>query len=272
MKMFLEQPNITLNYEVFRSIIRYDVNFDIFKMLFDCPNIGKKMLFTAACNRNKPEYLQFLLMLKIPLDYRVGRVGDTLMHVAAAEKNIEIIKFLVRRGISVNVKNDKGITPIFISVCLFDKKTAKFLIKKGADLSLRDENGGSLMHYASSKIVKFLVNQGLDLDCKANHGETALHNAAMYNNLNCVKVLVESGASVDALTNCGKTPFMVAANIYNLEITIYLAKRGANIHKTDSLGFTVLDYLADDVVNDANKKIMFEFLSKILQVFNRRIV
>ena len=79
-----------------------------------------------------------------------------------------------------------------------DKQNAfEMLIQNGADLSLKIDNGYSLLHFAaqggSTSIINKLISLGLDIDLKDLYGKTPLIIAIENNNSDAVKLLLSKG-------------------------------------------------------------------------------
>jgi len=78
---------------------------------------------------------------------------QTLLHIAADNSDLEIVKLLVARGADINAKGFHGYTPLHLAVdadCdtsarddrrLIDLPVTRFLIESGADEGIRDDEG-----------------------------------------------------------------------------------------------------------------------------------
>ena len=78
----------------------------------------------------------------------------------------------------------------------------KELLKKRADLDVKDKNGWTALMWAATwgklDVVKCLVEHGSDLDVKDKYGNTELGNARMWRKADCVKFLEEAQKKVSA--------------------------------------------------------------------------
>lgn len=89
--------------------------------------------------------------------------------VLAAERgNLEIVKFLIERGVKIESKDVDGATALY-----------------GAALNGR------------TSVVQYLVEKGADVNAANNDGYVPLAMAAKNNHLDIVKYLIEKGASID---------------------------------------------------------------------------
>lgn len=72
---------------------------------------------------------------------RDGEVMQTALHVALANFREDIIDYLVDNGVSVNVRNSAGETPLQLAARANDIKKTEYLLRKGGDPLLRSYNG-----------------------------------------------------------------------------------------------------------------------------------
>lgn len=76
--------------------------------------------------------------------------NNSLIHLATTRNNLELLKRLEAFNISVNTKNDDGLTPLQIAAMKGkDVKIIKYLIRKGADTSVRTDFDESVYDLAS---------------------------------------------------------------------------------------------------------------------------
>ena len=84
-----------------------------------------------------------------------------------------------------------------------DKQNAfEMLIQNGADPSLKNNGGSSLLHFAAqggnTSIINKLLSLGLDVDLKDLYGKTPLIIAIEKNNSDAVKVLLSKSVQKSA--------------------------------------------------------------------------
>jgi ankyrin repeat protein len=58
--------------------------------------------------------------------------------------NDEVVKHLIENGANVNVQNNEGYTPLYLSVILEHFKSAQLLLDAGADVNIKDNEEKSL--------------------------------------------------------------------------------------------------------------------------------
>ncbi|XP_063323553.1 diacylglycerol kinase zeta-like isoform X2 [Pelmatolapia mariae] len=113
-----------------------------------------------------------------------------------------------------------------------DLKKLQELHLKGADLTVLDQSGWSLLHHAVSTGSKDMVRYILDnapselIDVTEKlHGETVLHQAASLCHRTICHYLVEAGASLMKTDLLGDTPKNRAEKAQDAELAAYLENR-----------------------------------------------
>uniref|UniRef100_A0A673XJK6 Diacylglycerol kinase n=1 Tax=Salmo trutta TaxID=8032 RepID=A0A673XJK6_SALTR len=130
--------------------------------------------------------------------------------------------------------NTDKVSPEVLIECVKSKNHLKLkeLHKLGADLSLQDPSGCTLLHYAvdtgSKDTVKYILDNAptdiLDVTEKEN-GETVLHKAASLCQRTICHYLVEAGASLMKTDLQGDTPKHRAEKAKDAELAAYLENR-----------------------------------------------
>lgn len=72
-----------------------------------------------------------------------------LLFEATAEGNLDAVKNLIENGISVDVKNNLGQTPLCVAVNLGSYSVVKYLVDKGVDVNVVDNNNHTPLFYAT---------------------------------------------------------------------------------------------------------------------------
>ena len=125
---------------------------------------------------------------------------------AAKGGNIAVVKQHISTGADVNVKNELGMTPLFLATGMGHKEIAEMLISKGADLNAKDKNGGTPLHIASSR-----------------------------DQMEIAQLLIASNAEVNAMILSGSykgiTPLDFATKFNRTEIAALLRKHGGKTGK-----------------------------------------
>ena len=81
-------------------------------------------------------------------------------------------------GLETDSRNNDGITPLMRAALRGKQSAFQVLIQNGADLTLKDNNGCSLLHKATqggnTSIVNELLSLGLERDSRNTYGVTPL--------------------------------------------------------------------------------------------------
>ena len=111
-----------------------------------------------------------------------SQCGYTVLHVAAVEGNLEIVKFLIAKGAKVNVPDDYGDPPLNCAIGNHQQATVEFLIASGADVNFSVEGGPSPLYTAArggyEDTIALLIAKGAKVIRDPNSTATPLHEAA----------------------------------------------------------------------------------------------
>jgi len=132
----------------------------------------------------------------------------------------------------------------------------KSLLKEGADVNAKDDDGVSSLIFASSHsnntssldTVRLLLKEGADVNEKEDDGESSLMYASRSSNsfssLDTVKLLINEGADVNAENDDGWSSLMYASGNSNgtssLATVKLLISEGADVNTKDDNGMTSL--------------------------------
>jgi ankyrin repeat protein len=184
------------------------------------------------------------------------------------------------------VKDKSGATPLHYDAILYvdeiDAYIAELLIKYGADVNNKDENGYAPLHWAvtlgKSRIINVLLENGADVNAKDNIGSTPLHRVVVSDEeskrSNIAKVLIEHGADVNARNHQGLTPLHMATTLGKVDVTKVLLENGADpnvtlqsltpLHVAAFAGYSdivelLLKHGADPSIRDSDGKTALDF-------------
>ena len=164
---------------------------------------------------------------KSPLDYARSNKhvaqSRTLEHVVEhlknwkEKKNLKNLYHLLNKTLPHVVKGD-------------DHLLLKTLLDAGCNKSWRDENGNTLLHYATrygqndERVADLLIKEGADVNAQNRHGNTPLHFALMRQALDrpdfdgangafldsILQIFYDSGANLKIENKSGDTPWTLA--------------------------------------------------------------
>jgi ankyrin repeat protein len=184
--------------------------------------------------------------------------GRSLLHLAAAEGNVETATLLLNAGSDPRALDSWGLSPlgaalvrnqmavagllagrgatgnIFDAVYSDDLEAAAAMLASNKSLAFATNRvGSSVLKGAAGagydKILKLLLDKGAPAAGTSPTPErTALHLAALYNRTNAAELLIRRGAKVAALDGSGLAPLHLAAMHGSTEVAALLLR-----HKAD---------------------------------------
>ncbi|MEO5597999.1 MAG: ankyrin repeat domain-containing protein [Novosphingobium sp.] len=124
--------------------------------------------------------------------------GDSALHVVISQHNLEWLNYLIYRGADLNLRNNKGTTPLWLAVNTAFTEAAELLISKGARVNDPGPSGETpliaAVHQKNLELVKALIKAGADVGRADNSGRTALDYAALEPNSGAITTQLESAA------------------------------------------------------------------------------
>jgi len=114
-----------------------------------------------------------MLLIEAGADiYDFDEDGVSVFDIAIAYDNLEIVKYIINKGIDVNKTQRKsGFTPLMSAACYGRTEIAKILIEYGANTKAVDSKGISVTDFAR-KMNKKSILLLLDYDPKAPRNTT----------------------------------------------------------------------------------------------------
>ncbi|CAH0395611.1 unnamed protein product [Bemisia tabaci] len=140
--------------------------------------------------------------------------GETLLHTASEEGNVEVVKFLVDNGADVNARNHKA---AHMAAGETMKNISEFLLAfSGVKLPKSGPDQLTPLHYAAVcgnlEVVDYLIGHGADVNCEATTtGSRPIHLAAASGRKEIVEALIINGAIYNPVDFLGKTPLEITA-------------------------------------------------------------
>ncbi len=150
---------------------------------------------------------------------------------------LDVVKFLVNKGADISVKDKDSKTPLDLAAQENNTSVAEFLKQTELDKKLL-----AAVQDTGLNEVKDLINQKANINAKDMYGWTPLHFAASRNKLSVVEFLFNNNANINAKDVYGNTPLHVAAQYSsNLEIVKFLLDKDiSGINNITNNGWTPL--------------------------------
>ncbi|XP_046340307.2 ankyrin repeat domain-containing protein 1-like isoform X2 [Haliotis rufescens] len=132
---------------------------------------------------------------------------DDLIY-ASRRGNLEEVKRLLSLNVDVNCRDSYSRTPVMWAAGREHAEVVELLVRKGTDVSLVDEGGSSILHFAcyagDMEIVKFVLSLNvLDIESRGELSRTPVMYAARWGHRDVVELLVSIGADVSLVDDDG---------------------------------------------------------------------
>ncbi|XP_014235580.1 ankyrin-3-like [Trichogramma pretiosum] len=146
----------------------------------------------------------------------------THFHIACKFGCVDVVKKYLELGQDPNCLEQKSIPPLYFALCNNHKEVTELLLRSGADPSLTNAEGLTLLHiickssnnYSYEVAKKFLkinaeLNQLVQVDAQDKLGNTPLLLALCNNHKEVAELLLRKGASPNLANAEGLTPLHV---------------------------------------------------------------
>ena len=204
--------------------------------------------------------------------------GMTPLHYAVFYGYVPVVDHCLKNGVDLNLKDRRGLSPVWFSVSGKRPAMLKKLAALGADLSIKNPQGDDMLFRAALAgdaevfgilldngfkvdgknayemtpiqyaargdavdIMKLLVAKGVDPRGGPDPSFTLLHHAVQSRKSGAVHYLLDIGLDVNAKhAGTGMTPLVLATDLGNTDGARALVMRGADLNAADGNGQTPL--------------------------------
>ncbi|XP_069836682.1 nuclear factor NF-kappa-B p100 subunit [Dendropsophus ebraccatus] len=203
---------------------------------------------------------RMLLAVQRPLVATKDQNGDTPLHLAiihgqsvVVQQLVDILQDMPNQRI-FNMCNNLHQTPLHLGVITRQYQIVNVLLKAGADPTVLDRYGNSLLHLAVQaadvRMLQVLLENTVSayktlLNMPDYNGLYPVHWAVKVKSEKCLEMLVRSGADVNAAERkSGRSPLHIAVEMDNFNMAISLVKLGADVNAQTFGGNTPLHLAA----------------------------
>ena len=157
--------------------------------------------------------------------------GNTSLLINASNGKKDTVEFLLKNGADFSIKNNSNQAPLAVTRSV---KIAKLLVEHGVDVNAQFEEEDIALHLyialtsGDTELFEFLINQGVDINTKRNSGYTVLLYAMGGGEIDKIEFLIERGADINVADENGETPLLKAVLYGDRELVQYLIDRGAD--------------------------------------------
>ncbi|XP_070414658.1 protein phosphatase 1 regulatory subunit 12C isoform X1 [Equus przewalskii] len=204
--------------------------------------------------------------------------GISALHQACIDENLEVVRFLVEQGATVNQADNEGWTPLHVAASCGYLDIARYLLSHGANIAAVNSDGDLPLDLAESDAMEGLLkaeiaHRGVDVEAakraeeelllhdtrcwlnggampEARHprtGASALHVAAAKGYIEVMRLLLQAGYDPELRDGDGWTPLHAAAHWGVEDACRLLAEHGGGMDSLTHAGQRPCD-LADEEV------------------------
>jgi uncharacterized protein len=169
------------------------------------------------------------------------------IHNSAYENKIDSLRSQVRGGISVDIKDEEGMTPLMHALHGECWECVDFLLKENANIQLENIRGETVLTFSVGGGHTDLSIKLLEMGANPNHmanlrNYSLLMEASFEGNLKTAKALLKYGARLNQQDSEGKTPLIYAAKEGWSHLVKFYLEEKADIQLRDGKNQTALDY------------------------------
>ena len=230
---------------------------------------ARPLYYAALCG-----FLELVehLTLKYP-QYASARGGvfGTPLHSATLEGYLQVVRYLLRHGVNVNVLDSANDTPLLLASWRGHLDVVQCLLEHGADMNLLDNEHDAPLtlaaFYGHVDVVRLLLEHNAEPNSQDKDGYTPLHDVMGGGRFNAeraqiVRLLLEHGADPNARDHKLQTPLhLVSMRADLLDVLRLLLEHRADLDAKDEDGKTPLQ-LSLDKGRDEVTRLLSEYSKK----------
>lgn len=197
--------------------------------------------------------------------------------LALQNGHFSVIKYLIESGVNPDVTDQNGSTILIHVSHTGNTSLVKFMLKSGASVKLKNNLGNSaVMLAANTDIAKTLIALGGNIFAVSNNGETPLHLAIWANRIEMIKFFIKNKINIDHLNKKGFSALDYARTQKNSDVIKYLEKvwrkaiaknikTGDSLAKEAKVSNALVQYIlalnkASDILDDTEMNIRVKII------------
>ncbi|HLW76618.1 MAG TPA: ankyrin repeat domain-containing protein [Bryobacteraceae bacterium] len=165
------------------------------------------------------------------------------VYSAIRNNNLAALDSLTKDRASVNLKDDRGITPLMMAAVAGSRDAMKLLIERGAEVNAKNAFGSTALMWSATDLEKtrLLLEAHADPNLVSDTGRTALLIAALSDrSAPIVRLLISKGADIHVVDRAGFTALNAAAVGGDFETVKILLDAGLDVSQGMAIGITPL--------------------------------
>ena len=210
------------------------------------------------------KHFRFIVYLFLALGLSSARAGAYEDFFKAVNlDDARSVEALLARGFDPNSRDEKGQTPLYLSLREGSFKVSAVLLAHAQTrIDLANAVGETALMMAALKghtaWVQQLLDRGARLDPAEPKAWSALHYAASGPEPSAVQLLLARGARIDATSPNGSTPLMMASRYGQEDAVHLLLKQGADPRLRNDLNLSAADF-----ARQAGRQVLADSLEKL---------
>ena len=257
------------------------INDDYLHRTYAKPHDQKLTLLTMACLANRQDIVQILLehyeldlemlndVYMAPRDHDASMFFDvTVLWVAAAGDNFELVQLLVEHGAQVNHTTKTNSTAFRCACGSGNLAMARYLILNGADAHITKKHHDTNLLFAIGEqnldIVRYLAEElGCDINECQEDGQSPLYEAVLSESIEVVEYLLQHGARNFRAHWNHLSPLLLAATMRRIDLMDMISSHCSLLEQIEAkelLG----SFFAREVDDQYNPEQSFLYLSQAL--------
>ncbi|OBT63581.1 hypothetical protein VE03_07021 [Pseudogymnoascus sp. 23342-1-I1] len=183
----------------------------------------------------------------------MDNINSSLLHLAARENHLDIVKFLLERNVGTHIEDENGLTALHEAAKRGRTKIVELLLEYGANIDAKSKDESTPLHEAASggneEVVQLLLQQKESeiqrVNATNDDGKTALYQAAALGYHLVVQSLISRGASTEIMDRTDRSPLHEASSNGHIEVLLELFKSSSiDVDCIDLRGATPLTLAA----------------------------
>jgi ankyrin repeat protein len=184
----------------------------------------------------------FRLLLERGCELSQGDDLAWLLTCAAGAGNLEMVRWLLDRGVPVDITDHSGCSALTRAAHAGHMEVMEELLKRGADPNHRDDDTETVLmwaadHPGNASALRLLLKSGADVNARSNVDGTALSWAVRYGDIEMVRELLNADADLHP-------PYILITAAYTglTDVVALLVERGADLNVIGWEGLTALEW------------------------------